>query len=244
MLTKVHIVKAMVFLVVTYRCWELDHKEGWAPKNWYFQIVVLEKILESPLDSRRSNQSILKEINPELIQHQLKLMLKLKLQYFGHLMWRANLLKKTANGEDWGQEEKGATEDEMVWRYHWTTQLEQNPGESEGQGSLACCSPRGRKELDTTHSSTLAWKIPWMEEPGRLQSVGLLRVGHNWVTLLSLFTFMHWRRKWHPTRVFLPGESQGRGSLVGAVYGVAQSRTRLKRLSSSSSDWATTKKHM
>ena len=129
----------------------------------------------------------------------------------------------------------------------------------------------------------LHWKIPWTEEPGRLQSMGSLRVGHNWATSLSLFTFMHWRRKWQPTPVFLPGESQGGGSLVGcspwgreksdmterlpfnftlscigegngnplqcsclenprdggawwaAVYGVAQSQTRLKRPSSSSS---------
>ena len=65
------------------------------------------------------------------------------------------------------------------------------------------------------HSSTLAWKIPWMEEPGRLQSMGSLRVGHDLATSLSLFTFTHWRRKWQPTPVFLPGESQGRGSLVG-----------------------------
>jgi len=66
-----------------------------------------------------------------------------------------------------------------------------------------------------THSSTLAWKIPWMEEPGGLQSMGSLGVSHNWATSLSLFTFMHWRRKWQPTLVFLPGESQGWGSLVG-----------------------------
>ena len=65
------------------------------------------------------------------------------------------------------------------------------------------------------HSSTLAWRIPWTEEPGRLQSMGLWRVRHHWVTSLSLFTFMHWRRKWQPTPVFLPGESQGWGSLVG-----------------------------
>ena len=64
------------------------------------------------------------------------------------------------------------------------------------------------------HSSTLAWKIPWMEEPGRLQSMGLLRVRHDCATSLWLFTFMHWRRKWQPTPVFLPGESQGQGSLV------------------------------
>ena len=65
------------------------------------------------------------------------------------------------------------------------------------------------------HSSTLAWKIPWTEEPLRLQSMGSLRVGHDGATSLSLFTFMHWRRKWKPTPVFLPGESLGRGSLVG-----------------------------
>ena len=76
------------------------------------------------------------------------------------------------------------------------------------------------------HSSTFAWKIPWMEEPGRLRSVGLLRVGHDWATSLSLFTFLHWRRKWQPTPVFLPGESQGRGSLVGCrLWGRKESDT-------------------
>ena len=65
------------------------------------------------------------------------------------------------------------------------------------------------------HSSTLAWKIPWTEDPGRLQSMGSLRVRHDWATSLSLSTFMHWRRKWQPTPVFLPGESQGQGSLMG-----------------------------
>ena len=86
------------------------------------------------------------------------------------------------------------------------------------------------------HSSTLAWKIPWAEEPGRLHSMGLLRVGHDWATSLSLFTFLHWRRKWQPTPVFLPGESRGRGSWWSAVYGVTQSRTWLKRLSRSRSN--------
>ena len=65
------------------------------------------------------------------------------------------------------------------------------------------------------HSSTLAWKIPWTEEPGRLQTMGSRRVGHDWATSLSLSPFMHWRRRWQPTPVFLAGESQGRGSLVG-----------------------------
>ena len=76
------------------------------------------------------------------------------------------------------------------------------------------------------HSSTLAWKIPWMEEPGRLLSTGSLRVGHDWATSLSLFTFMHWRRKWQPTPVFLPGESQGWGSLLGChLWGRTESDT-------------------
>ena len=86
-----------------------------------------------------------------------------------------------------------------------------------------------------THSSTLAWKLPWTEEPGRLQSMGSQRVRHDRATSLSLFTFMHWRRKWQPTPVFLPGESRGWGAWWAAVYGVTQSRTWLKRLSSSSS---------
>ena len=77
--------------------------------------------------------------------------------------------------------------------------------------SLCCKSEKAM----APHSSTLAWKIPWMEEPGGLQSLGSRRVGHDWATSLSLFTFMHWRRKWQPTPVFLPGESQGWGSLVG-----------------------------
>ena len=82
------------------------------------------------------------------------------------------------------------------------------------------------------HSSTLAWKIPWTEKPGGLQSMGSLRVGHNWATKLSLFTFRHWGRKWQPTPVFLPGESQRQWA---PVFGVTQSRTRLKRLSCNSS---------
>ena len=76
------------------------------------------------------------------------------------------------------------------------------------------------------HSSALAWKIPWTEEPGGLQSMGSLRVGHDWATSLSLFTFMHWRRKWQPAPVFLPGESQGWGSLVGChLWGCTESDT-------------------
>ena len=76
------------------------------------------------------------------------------------------------------------------------------------------------------HSSTLAWKIPWTEEPRGLQSLGSQGVGHDSATSLSLFTFLHWRRKWQPTPVFLPGESQGRWSLVGCrLWGHTESDT-------------------
>ena len=84
-----------------------------------------------------------------------------------------------------------------------------SPSQNAGVGSLSLL-----VNAMEPHSSTLAWNIPWTEEPGRLQSMGSLRVGHNWATSLSLFTFMHWGRKWQPTPVFLPGESQGLGSLV------------------------------
>ena len=77
-----------------------------------------------------------------------------------------------------------------------------------------------------TDSSTLAWKIPWTKETCRLQSMGSLGFGHDSATSLSLFTFMHWRRKWQPTPVFMPGESQGQGSLVGCcLWGRTESDT-------------------
>ena len=75
------------------------------------------------------------------------------------------------------------------------------------------------------HSSTLAWTIPWMEEPRRLQSMGSIRVGHDRATSLSLFTFMHWRRKWQPTPVSCLENPRDGGAWWAAIYRVAQSRT-------------------
>ena len=93
--------------------------------------------------------------------------------------------------------------------------------------------------LGLRFSSSLAWRIPWMEEPGRLQSVGSRRVGHDWATSLSLFTFMHWRRKWQPTPLFLPGESQGRGSLVGChLWGCTESDTTEATWRQQQQDWS------
>ena len=86
-----------------------------------------------------------------------------------------------------------------------------------------CLFPHWKRQWHPT-PVPLAWRIPWTEEPGRLQSMGSLRVRHDWATSLSLFTFMHWRRKCQSTVVFLPGESQGRGSLVGCrLWGLTES---------------------
>ena len=126
----------------------------------------------------------------------------------------------------------------IAWKIPWT----EDPGRLQSVGSqgvghdwanslslslsyMAFTMLRSEKAM-APHSSTLAWKIPQMEEPGRLQSMGSLRVGHNWATSLSLFTFMHWRRKWQPTPVFLPGESEGRWGLVGChLWGRTESDT-------------------
>ena len=140
--------------------WELGLKESWAPKNWCFQTLILEKTLESPWTARRSNQSILKEINPEYSLE--GLMLKLKLQYFGHLMRRTDSLEKTLDArKDWRQEENGTTEDEMVGWHHQLDihEFEQVPEVGDGQGSLAYCIPWGHKELDMTSN----WS-DWMTE--------------------------------------------------------------------------------
>ena len=138
--------------------WELDHKEGWALKNWCFLSVVLEKTLESPLDSQEIKPVNLKEINPG---NSLEgLMLKLKLQYFGHLIWRPWCWERLrARGE-------GVAEDEMIGWHLWLNgyEFEQTLRDSEGQGSLACCSPWGHKDRTwlrdwTTSSQHSAWHI-------------------------------------------------------------------------------------
>ena len=108
-------------------------------------------LLRVPWTARRSNQSILKEVNPKYSLEGLRL--TLKLQYSGHLDEKSQLIQKDPDsGKDWGQEEKGTTKDEMAGWHYWLNghELEQAPGDGEGQGSLACCSPRGRKESDTT----------------------------------------------------------------------------------------------
>ena len=96
--------------------YELDYKEGWAPKNSCFELWYWRRLLRVPWTARRSNQSIMKEISPEYSLE--GLMLKLKLQYFGHLMWKIDSLEKPDAGKDWRQEEKGTTENGMVGWHH------------------------------------------------------------------------------------------------------------------------------
>ena len=116
--TKVHLVKAMVFLVVTYRCesWTIKKAESWRIDA--FELWCWRRLLRVPWTARRSNQFILKEIRPE---YSVKgLMMKLKLQNFGHLMWRTDSLEKTlmlGKIDKW--KAKGSTEDEMVGWHHW-----------------------------------------------------------------------------------------------------------------------------
>ena len=141
----------MIFSVVMYGCesWTMKKAEHWkvnAFKLWFWR-----RLLRVPWTARGSNQSILKEISPKYSLE--GLILKLKLQHFGHLMGRTDSLEKTLMlGKIEGWEEKGTTEDKMVGWHHWLNghEFEQAPGDGEGQESLARCSPWGHKELDTT----------------------------------------------------------------------------------------------
>ena len=149
--TKVHLVKAMVFPVVMYGCESWTIKKVECQRIDPFELWCWRRLLRVPWTARRSNQSILKETSPGCSLE--GLMLKLKLQYFGHLMRRAASLAKTLMlGKDWGQEEKGTTEDEMAGWHHRLNghESEWTPGVGDGQGGLACCGSWGCKESDMT----------------------------------------------------------------------------------------------
>ena len=138
--------------------WELDYKESWALKNWCFWTVVLEKTLENPLDS--------KEIQPVQPKGKRSWIFigRTDAEDEAPILWppdlKNRLIWKDSNtGKDWRQEEKGTSEDEMAGRHHQHDghEYEQALGAGEGQGNLACCSPRGCKELDTTEQ--LDWNV-------------------------------------------------------------------------------------
>ena len=140
--------------------WELDHKEGWALRNWCFRTVVLEKSLESPLDSKEIKPVNLKGNQPWIPIG------RTDAEAETLILWppdvKSRLIGKLPDaGKDWRHEEKGATEDKMVRCHHWLNghEFEQTQGDSEGQGSLACCSPWDCKELDMTEWTTTTY---WM----------------------------------------------------------------------------------
>ena len=143
--TKVHLVKAMIFPIVVYGCenWAIKKAQHWRIDA--FELWCWRRLLRVPWTARRSNQSILRKIS---FEYSLEgLMLKLKLQYFGHLMWRADSLEKTLM---LGRLKTGGEGDNGGWD-GWHHQLnghefEQAPGVVDGQASLICCSPRGHKE--------------------------------------------------------------------------------------------------
>ena len=158
LLTKVHIVTAMVFPVIMYGCESWDYKESWAPKNWCFWTVVL-KTLESPLDCEE-----IQPVHPKGDQSWVFIG-RTDAEAETPVLWppdaKSWLIGKDPDaGKDWRREEKGTTEDEMVGWHHqlnghefgWT------PGVGDGQGGLACCCPWGRKELDT--NEWLNWTDP------------------------------------------------------------------------------------
>ena len=151
LLTKVRLVKVMVFRVVVYGCENWTIKKAERQRIDAFELWCWRKLLRVPWTARRSNQSILKEISPEYPLEGLTLRLDTP------VLWPPDvknwLTRKDPDaGKDWRREEKGMTEDEMVGWHHWLNgyEFEQAPGVGDGQRTLACCSPWGRKESDTT----------------------------------------------------------------------------------------------
>ena len=140
----------MVFPVVMHGCESWTVKKAERRRIDAFELWCWRRLLRAPWTARRSNQSILKEINPKISLE--GLMLELKLLYFGHLMQSWLIGKDSDAGRDWGQEEKGTTEHEMAGWHHGLNgcETEWTPGDGDGQGGLACCDSWGRKELDTT----------------------------------------------------------------------------------------------
>ena len=179
--TKFRLVKAMVFPVVM---WELDHKESWAPKNWCFWTVVLEKTLESPLDCKE-----IQPVNPKGNQSWIFIG-RTDAEAQVPTLWppdAKNWLtgKDSDAGKDRRQEEKGMTEDEMVRWHHWLNEdeIEQALGIGDGQGSLVCCSSWAHKESDTTE---------WLNWTEVLQGLEVLMTFHSTWNFLPDLQVFHW----------------------------------------------------
>ena len=186
--------------------WELDHKEGRAPKNWCFHIVVLERSLESPLDSKE-----IKPVNPK--GKQLWIFIgRMDAEAEAPILWppdaNSQFIGKDPDAwKDWGQEEKGMTESEMVGWQHWLNghEFEQTLGDSEGLGSLACCSPWVAKSWPQLSDWTtrvlidLSWCMPGranLINSGNcvslyLKTIPETRVSKRWKSLISFYYVHH-----------------------------------------------------
>ena len=168
--------------------WELDHKEGWVPKNWCFWTVVLEKTLESPLDTKE-----IKSVNPK--GNQLWVFIgRTDAEVEAPVLWPPDvkgwIIRKDPDaGKDWQQQEKRVTEDEMVEWHHWFygCEFEQTLGDSERQGSLVSCSPWGDKESDM-----IEWRTTAKE---KAMNTGRVVLGQAWGSEKPSW------RKWYPNWV-------------------------------------------
>ena len=165
------------------------------------------RFLRVPWTARRSNQSILKEISPGISLE--GMMLKLKLQYFGHLMWSSWLIGKDSDaGRDWGQEEKGPTEDEMAGWHYWLNgrEFRWTPGVGDGRGGLACCDSWGHKESEMTeqvnwtnclletNNKNNKWVI--METKCRIRVKIIVNNAEKWMSAVKIRKyekFLSWR---------------------------------------------------
>ena len=196
--------------------WELNHKKGWAQKNWCFWTAVLEKTFESPLDNKE-----IKPVNPKGNQPWIfigRTDAEAQAPILGLLDSESWIIGKDPDaGKDWGQDEKGMTEDEIVgWRHQLNgPELEQTLRHIEEQGGLASCSLWGCKELDMTEGLDNNCWLRWWRISLQCGRHGFI----PWVGKIS------WRDEWLPTAVFLPGESYGQRSL--RVHGVTKNRTQL-----------------
>ena len=222
--TKVHLVKAMVFPVVTYGCWELDHKESWVLKNWCFWTVVLEKTLESPLDCKE-----IQPVHPKGDQSWV---------FTGRtdvaeirILWLPNAIKKRTDlfkrpwcwerlkaGRDGGNRGwDGWMASPSQWTWVWASS-----GVGDRQGSLVCCSPRGHKTSDMTEQLNCPTHDFAVFPVPKLQALGLNAKEPTYqcrrckrCKFVPCVGKIPWRREWFPTPVFLPGKSHGQRSLAG-----------------------------
>ena len=179
--------------------WELDYKESWVSKNWCFGIVVWEKTLESPLDCKE-----IQPVHPKINQSWI-ITGRTNSEAESSILWlsdaKSQLIRKDPDArKDWRQEEKGATEDEMVVWHHWLNALEfeHAPGDSEGQGSLVCCSPWGLEVSDMTERLHFHFSFSCIEE------------GNG-----------------HPLQCSCLENPRDRGAWWAAVYGVAKGWAQL-----------------